>query len=55
MGGMKKASLLNRIEQIRVHAEDNEITELTKIELLDLLLDYINDGDIRSVIDEVPL
>lgn len=51
---MKKQSLLNLIEQVKNDAELKEIEDGTKLKLLDLLLDYINDPDVRGAIESVP-
>lgn len=51
---MKKQSLLNLIEQVKTDAELKEIDGGTRLKLLDLLLDYINDPDVRKAVDEVP-
>lgn len=51
---MKKSSLLSLIEQIKSDAELKEIDGGTQLKLLDLLLDYVNDADIRKAVEEVP-
>lgn len=50
---MKKSTLLNSIELIRQDAELKEIEQGTMLKLLDLLLDYVNDKDIRDAIEGV--
>lgn len=52
---MKKSSLLNLISQVKNDAELKEIESGTILKLLDLLLDYVNDADIRKAVDEVPM
>lgn len=52
---MKKAGALARLEQIRAAAEDKELTDIRRIEVLDVLLDYINDPQIREAVEAVPL
>lgn len=52
---MKKSSLLNMIAQIKADAELKEIESGTLLKLLDLILDYINDKDIRDAIEGVPM
>lgn len=51
---MKKSSLLNQIKLVKDDAELKEIEQGTMLKLLDLLLDYLNDKDIRDAIEEVP-
>ena len=51
---MKKHGLLARLEQLRLEAEDKELEEITKVTLLDLLLDYINDPQIREAVEKIP-
>lgn len=51
---MKKSSLINQIAQVKLNAELKEIENGTIMKLLDLLLDYVNDKDIRDAIEEVP-
>ncbi len=50
---MKKQELLKRIGQIKLEAEIGEVDPVWTLRLLDLLLDYVNDPDIRSNIEEV--
>lgn len=52
---MKKSTLLNNIEQVRLNAELKEIENGTMLKLLDLILDYVNDKDIRDAIEAVPM
>lgn len=52
---MKKSTLLNNIELIRQDAELKEIEQGTMLKLLDLLLDYLNDKDIRDAMEGVPM
>ena len=52
---MKKSSLLNQIELIKMDAELKEIDGGTQLKLLDLLLEYLNDKDIREAVEEVPM
>lgn len=51
---MKKHSLLAQIKQVRDDAELKEIENGTMLKLLILLVDYINDPDIKEACDEVP-
>lgn len=52
---MKKSTFLSSVEQIRVNAELKEIENGTMLKLLDLLLDYVNDKDIRDAVEAVPM
>ena len=52
---MKKSSLLSLIDQIKSDAELKEIENGTMLKLLDLLLDYVNDKDIRDAVEAVPM
>ncbi|HWY36089.1 MAG TPA: hypothetical protein VNX68_15700 [Nitrosopumilaceae archaeon] len=52
---MKKASLLFQLQELKTQMEDEEIKEITKIKILDLLLDYINDVDIRGAVEDIPI
>lgn len=52
---MKKSTLLNNIELIKQDTELKEIESGTMLKLLDLLLDYVNDKDIRDAVEEVPM
>lgn len=52
---MKKSTLLNNIELIKLDAELKEIESGTMLKLLDLLLDYVNDKDVRDAIEAVPM
>ena len=50
---MRKAGLLNLLKQIRGQSEVEEIDNLRPIQVLDVLLDYINDPEVREAVDEV--
>lgn len=50
---MKKAGLLARLEQVAISSELKEIEDGTMLTVLDLLLDYIGDADIRAAADKV--
>lgn len=50
---MRKLGLLNRLEQIAAQSENEEIDDLRPIQVLDVLLEYINDFDVRKAVDEV--
>lgn len=50
---MKKNSLLNLLKQARDNAELKEIEQGTMMQVMILLLDYINDPDIQKAVDEI--
>lgn len=49
---MTKSTLMNNIKQVKARVELEGAFELLPLEYLDLILDYINDVDIRTAIDE---
>lgn len=51
---MTKSSVLARLGQMKARAEAEEMTDLTAKMILDTLLDYINDSQIRAAVDEIP-
>lgn len=52
---MKKSTLLNNIELLKQDVELKEIESGTMMKLLDLLLDYVNDKDVRDAVEGVPM
>jgi hypothetical protein len=53
---VKKPGLILLIGQLQIRSEqptDEEMKKILMVELLDLLLTYINDPDIREAADEV--
>lgn len=52
---MKKHILLQKIEAVRLDAELKEIENGTVFSLLDLLLEYLNDRDIKKAVEGVPM
>lgn len=52
---MKKASLLARLEQLRLTVEDNELREIYRLAVIDTLLDYINDSMVREKVEQIAL
>ncbi len=52
---MTKSALLFRLEQLRYLAEEDAIQPIYKDAILDSLLDYIGDKDIRSKVEETAL
>ncbi len=50
---MKKAGLLNLLAQIQAQSELEEIIDLRPVQVLDLILDYLNDKDIREAVEKV--
>jgi len=51
---MKKSGLLYSLENLKVRQEE-EVKYITSLEIIDLLLDYINDLEIRKAVEEIPL
>lgn len=52
---MKKTSLLALLAQLKIKADDEEINDINRLKIVDLLLDYINDPQIREAVEEIPL
>lgn len=52
---MKKAGLLNLLAQIQAQSDLEEIDNLRPLQVLDLILDYLNDKDIREAVDKVSM
>ena len=52
---MRKQELLNLVKQIQARSELEEINDLRSIQVLDVLLDYINDKEIREAVEEILL
>lgn len=52
---MKKQSLLNLLKQAKDNAELKEIEQGTMMQVLILLLEYVNDPDIKQAIDDIPM
>lgn len=57
---MKKDILMKQLENIRRDVEaledmDGEMSDILKLELLNVLVNYINDEDVRRVVDEIAL
>lgn len=50
---MRKLGLLNLVAQLRNKSELDEIDDLRPLQVISLLLQYINDPDIEKAIDEV--
>lgn len=55
---MKKLGLLNLLENMKARNEmlpaEHDDVEMTPMEIVKHLLDYINDPDIRKAVDEIP-
>lgn len=55
---MTKTGLLARLEQTRIGAEehpcDPERSAITAKEVLDLLIEYINDPQVRGAVEKIP-
>ncbi len=52
---MTKAALLYHLEALRVLAEEDVIRPVYKDAILDSLLDYIGDKEIRGKVEEIAL
>ena len=54
---MKKSGLLARLEQVRVRSEggcDDEMKKINQLETLALLVEYINDPQIKEAAEKIP-
>lgn len=54
---MRKDGLLNLLEQTKIRAEQTENpvpAEITRLEIIDTLLEYINDPQVRAKVDSIP-
>lgn len=53
---MTKLGLFNRLEQIRLDTEnDVELQEVAALRVIDALLDYVNNSEIREKVEEIAL
>ncbi len=53
---MTKLSLVNRLEQIRLETEQaDDLKEIAHLRVIDVLLDYIGNDEIRKKAEEIPL
>lgn len=50
-----KAGLLFRLEELRALAETDSIQPVYKDAILDVLLDYVGDAQIRAKVEEIAL
>lgn len=50
---MKKAGLLNLLKQAKTQSELEAFDDMRLLRVLILLVDYVNDPDIKKAIDEV--
>jgi len=53
---MKLESFLNQLESFRIKCEENkeDFDSTLKVELIDLLVDYIDNQKVRDKINEIP-
>lgn len=51
---MKKHTLLFELNQIKNDTELKEIEQGTMLKILILLVDYINDPQIKEAVDDIP-
>ena len=52
---MNKETLMFRLEQLRELTEKNEIQPVYELAVIDTLLDYIRDNDVRTKVEEMVL
>lgn len=52
---MKKSNLLARLALLRDTIQDQEIQHIHALTVIDTLLDYLNDADIRKMVEEINL
>ncbi len=52
---LNKASVLARLEQLRLTAEENPIQPVYLLAVIDTLLEYNGDPDIRAKVDAICL
>lgn len=52
---MTMTSLLARLEQIQLDQEAKEIESMTKLQVIDALLDYIGNKTIRDAVEAILL
>lgn len=51
---MKLEFVMKQLESIRLNAEENELSELIKIQIIGCLVDYIGNEKIREAVNEIP-
>lgn len=51
---MKKSGLLSVLSQMKDKAEDEELNDIRKMQIIDHLLDYIGDTEIRTAVEDIP-
>lgn len=51
---MKKSEVTAALERIRLEAETKPIDNVTALQVIAVLVDYINDPQIREAVDEIP-
>ncbi len=52
---MKKSSVIARLEQLRLTVEDNPIQPVYLLAVIDTLLEYNGDPEIRAKVEEIAL
>lgn len=52
---MKKQGLLNLLKQVKNDTELKEIDQGIMMQVMILLIDYINDPDIKAAVDDIPM
>jgi len=53
---MKKNELISKLQSVKDQAENNllDSSEVVRILLIEILLGYINDNEVRELIEEIP-
>lgn len=52
---LKKAAALARLHALRGVVEDEELARIHALAVIDTLLEYIHDQDMRDAVEEIPL
>lgn len=52
---LKKGAALARLEALREVVEGEELAKIHTLAVIDTLVDYINDEDIKNAVEAVPM
>ena len=52
---LKKAQVLARLEALRGVVEDEELQKIHVLTVIDILLDYIHDQQIKEAVETIPM
>ena len=52
---LKKAQVLARLEALRGVVEDEELQKIHALTVIDILLDYVHDQDVKSAVEVIAL